>query len=506
MSQPGATAAATASSSVADDVLAAATRLVEQAPDDSTRADAQAIVERLRGPLRVAIAGRVKAGKSTLLNALVGERLAPTDAGECTRLVTAYRRGAGYEVTARMIDGTVRSLAFNRAGGALAIELGSATEADIDRLDVSWPTSSLETVTLIDTPGLESVHDENSRRTRDFLEADADGPGDADAVVYLMRHAHRSDVAFLDAFMDRSVTAASPVNAVAVLSRADEIGAGRLDAMASAARIADRYAADPQLRNLCATVVPLAGLIAETGLTLREDEAAALRTLAATDPAVLEQMLMSAEQFCEMSNSALTVEWRRDLLDRLGLFGVRLAVEEIRAGRATTAAQLGAVLVDVSGLQALRSLFRDHFAPRARVLQARSALLSLRALVRRLPAESATLAADIDRDLERIEASTTQFARIRALHLLGSGLVSFSSAADADEVRTILVADAPEDAFAGGTPQPVVSQESLRSAALTAITKWRTRAADPLADPTTVELCDTVVRCCESFYARTAAG
>ena len=41
-------------------------------------------------PLRVAIAGKVKAGKSTLLNALVGEEIAPTDAGECTRVVTWY--------------------------------------------------------------------------------------------------------------------------------------------------------------------------------------------------------------------------------------------------------------------------------------------------------------------------------------------------------------------------------------------------------------------------------
>ena len=56
--------------------------------------------ERLDGPLRVAIAGKVKAGKSTLLNALVGEKVAPTDASECTRVVTWYRNSHVYRVTA----------------------------------------------------------------------------------------------------------------------------------------------------------------------------------------------------------------------------------------------------------------------------------------------------------------------------------------------------------------------------------------------------------------------
>ena len=59
-------------------------------------------MRRLDEPLRVAIAGRVKAGKSTLLNALVGERLAATDAGECTRVVTWYRNALGYKVVAEL--------------------------------------------------------------------------------------------------------------------------------------------------------------------------------------------------------------------------------------------------------------------------------------------------------------------------------------------------------------------------------------------------------------------
>ncbi len=163
----------------------------------------------MQGPLQVAIAGRVKAGKSTLLNALVGERLAPTDAGECTRIVSWYRKGTGYQVSARLLDGRDQALAFKRNEGALDIELGSLTERDVRWIDVRWPASTLDTVTLIDTPGIASLNDENSRRTREFLEPEQGASGDADAVIYLMRHVHAADVAFLEAFMDRTVAAAS---------------------------------------------------------------------------------------------------------------------------------------------------------------------------------------------------------------------------------------------------------------------------------------------------------
>ena len=67
---------------VAEAVLELARTVETEAAGSMFATRAAAIRERLEGPLRVAIAGRVKAGKSTLLNALVGERLAPTDAGE----------------------------------------------------------------------------------------------------------------------------------------------------------------------------------------------------------------------------------------------------------------------------------------------------------------------------------------------------------------------------------------------------------------------------------------
>ena len=95
-----------------------------------------AIVARLDEPLRVAVAGKVKAGKSTLLNSLVGEALAPTDAGECTRIVTWYRNGLTYRAIIERRDGTSMPARFSRDTGALDVHLDGNDPDDVERLIV----------------------------------------------------------------------------------------------------------------------------------------------------------------------------------------------------------------------------------------------------------------------------------------------------------------------------------------------------------------------------------
>ncbi len=138
-------------------------RIADEAPRVARGTDQEAAVlvatRRLEEPLRVAIAGRVKAGKSTLLNALVGERLAATDAGECTRVVTWYRHALGYRVTADLRPTGSMELAFRRHDGALDIDLGGLAVESIERIEVGWPSQKLVDLTLIDTPGLGSATD-----------------------------------------------------------------------------------------------------------------------------------------------------------------------------------------------------------------------------------------------------------------------------------------------------------------------------------------------------------
>src|SRR3954468_5982914 len=225
-------------------------RAVVEISDPSLRTTLALARRRVDEPLRVAIAGKVKAGKSTLLNALVGEELAPTDAGECTRLVTWYLGGDTPRVTVHHRDGRRRQRPFTREAGALEIDLGAPVE-QIDHLEVSWPSSRLKDVTLIDTPGIASLSTETSNRASDLLESDDEKPPTVDAVLYLLRHTHATDVRFLEAFHDDELGRGTPMNAVGVLSRADEIGSCRMDALDIAARVAARYQHDRRIRRLC---------------------------------------------------------------------------------------------------------------------------------------------------------------------------------------------------------------------------------------------------------------
>ena len=487
--------------SAVDEVRAVCDQFAETLAGGELAVEVDAVRARIDGPLRVAIAGRVKAGKSTMLNALVGERVAPTDAGECTRVVTWYQEGLGYEVQAVLRGGAAAPLPFERANGALVLDLDGHAPADVERIDVRWPSSALRAVTLIDTPGLASLDDENSLRTREFLAFGDDRPSDADAVIYLVRHLHRRDTEFLSAFMDRSVTAASPVNAVVVLSRADEIGAGRLDAMESSSRIAERYATDPDLSRLSSAVVPVVGLLAETGQTFREDEMAALRTLSGTDPEELARMLLSVTTFTEPGSSDLTVELRRDLLDRLGIFGVRHAVAQLQVDPSMSAGAMAASLVALSGLDALRALIDGHFLPRAQVLKARSALTSLRSIASRLalldPAAASTLAAAV----ERCEASTLDFAHLRLSHLARVGEVRFGEE-ELLEVERLR------------TPGPVAERlglpaetgvDALRDEVVRRLERWRHRGADPMAGSALFEASETMARTYEAVFVEVGA-
>lgn len=454
---------------------------------------------RLVEPLRVAIAGKVKAGKSTVLNALVSDRLAPTDARECTKVLTWYRTGTTYRVSLHPSNGEPRPARFSRRDGSLDVDLDGIAVSDVGWLDVEWPSSTLDGMTLIDTPGIDSISTDLSARTHDFLISD-ERAHSADAVLYLMRHAHESDVRFLEAFHDQVVAQPAPVNSIGVLSRADEIGVGKPDSLQTAHRIAKRYSADPKLRRLVQTVVPLAGLLAETAVSLREDEFQRLRLLSELGSGRLEELLVSVDRFAGMAiEPEVTAAERAELLDRFGVFGVRLACHLIGRGEVTTSQQLATHLRRASGLEALRSVLQSHFADRSDVLRARSGLLTLERI---LHGASGRATRQLEIDLERLRSGVHEFAELRLLHALRTGQVELDESSTAAAERLLGAAGSLAHQRLGADDH--ASLEDLRSRAFGELGRWRRLAENPLLARDTVEAVQGLVRTCEGLIAAMA--
>lgn len=467
--------------------------------DPAAGAAVEAALERLEAPLRVAIAGKVKGGKSTLVNALVGEKLAPTDAGECTRIVTWYRQGTTYSVRAHSIGGEVVDVPFRRDGGAIEVlDFASLAAAEVDHLSVSWPSAALATLTLVDTPGLDSLSVDLGERTRAFLVPD-EAVTPADAVVFLMRHVHSRDMRILEAFHDDGMARATPVNAIGVLSRADEVGGGRLDSMESARRVAERYRGDASLRRLCQTVIPVAGLLAEAGTTLTEREFRALQVFAGMPRAEADALLLSADRFGRSDPSdPLPAEERRHLIERLGLFGVRLAVALLRGGAVSTSPEMAAELVRRSGLVDLRAALESQFSARADVLKARSALNVLDSVFRAWPSPAF---ARLAQDLERIFASAHELVEIRLLNAVRLGTAGFAESEVAGVERLLGLeggaATRRLDLPASAPP------EEIRHRALSELGRWQQRAESPMSTRDAVDAARVLVRTCEGILAGT---
>ncbi|MEV6770592.1 dynamin family protein [Nocardia sp. NPDC051030] len=490
------------------------------------RGQLEECARRLDEPLRVALAGQLKAGKSTLLNALVGQDIAPTDATECTRLVTWYRNGAAPRVSAYSGEGARADVVVRRGRGAeglsgahgltfdlSALRWNAGGPREVDHLEVEWPSAELEQTTIIDTPGISSLSRDVSARTSRLLTPGGSGAAlpSADAVLYLLRRLDHADVDFLErigagtgggthgeygapAGMAGMAGMSGPLGVIGVVSRADEIGAGRIDALHSARDVAARFAGELERTGLCQSVIPVAGLLAFAAATLRQREYAAFEALATVPVEDLSVAMLSADRFAR-PDLPLPVppELRAHLAARFGLFGIRLAVTLIRLGVRGSQA-LAAELGQRSGLEELRTVLDVQFAQRAGELKAHSALT---AVARIIVAHPGTAADALLPRVKTLLADVHGFAELRLLgHLRADELPL--PATDLTELHRLIGGTGVATHLRLGL-SPHTDLNTQRDAAMAAVHTWRARARHPLADQAMSHACLTAARSAEGL-------
>jgi replication fork clamp-binding protein CrfC len=124
------------------------------------------------GVFRLLVLGDMKRGKSTFLNALIGENLLPSDVNPCTAVLTVLRYGSEKKVTVHFNDGkTAQELDFPTFKYKYTIDPTEAKRLeqekkqafpDVDYAVVEYPLPLLEKgIEIVDSPGLNDTEARN---------------------------------------------------------------------------------------------------------------------------------------------------------------------------------------------------------------------------------------------------------------------------------------------------------------------------------------------------------
>jgi GTP-binding protein EngB required for normal cell division len=146
-------------------------RLAQELRAEPVAEEARELAARVsEGRFYVACVGQFKRGKSTLLNALVGDAVVPTGFIPVTAVPTVIRFGEAIHARVRMRDASWRDIAMTDLKEYVTEELNPENKKAVDGAEVFVPSPLLSSgMCFVDTPGLGSVFTGNTATTQAFI-------------------------------------------------------------------------------------------------------------------------------------------------------------------------------------------------------------------------------------------------------------------------------------------------------------------------------------------------
>ena len=131
-----------------------------------------AIITHTSEPLMLMVMGSFSTGKSSFINALVGEEIAAVEAKPTTAVVTKLCYGAQDKLLLHFRDGSIKPATpkeFNRMTAVNDEAQLNAIHEKLDYVERQMPIDILKQISIIDSPGLNDVAEKHSEATERFV-------------------------------------------------------------------------------------------------------------------------------------------------------------------------------------------------------------------------------------------------------------------------------------------------------------------------------------------------
>jgi hypothetical protein len=336
------------------------------------------LVEALESRFTVAIIGQLKAGKSTLLNALIGHDLAPTNVTETTATINWFRYGTG-EVSNRFRihwhDGSTEDRPLDQ----VSEWVGEHQNAMQTRaLDFFADSDFLKIANIVDTPGTRSVLENHEQATQGFLAEKLEAEtlhygGRADAIIYAINPvAREADQDLLRLIGERTrLPGASAYNSIAVMQKWEHL---EPDPLAEARKKCDRLRL--QLQGQVAEVIPVSGLLARLAMQLPTDTWQQIATLATDSTPDAVRYLLRADSYFieEQKEASLDRAARMQLRQQFPWPALRFALKFAQARQINDGRILQQAILEASGIERLKSVLQSRFFALAGLIKASTVL------------------------------------------------------------------------------------------------------------------------------------
>ncbi len=346
---------------------------------------------RLHQPCMLAVAGKVKAGKSSFLNALIGEELAKVGDLETTATINKFVYGtpadARYPVKVVWDDGTETFETLDFMDSLQGYDKETLSKASkISYLEYLIENPLLRELTLVDTPGTGAVIDEHQEVAEKFFnlrekhkKQTNQCTSEADAVVYLMGAvANVHDQGFLKDFKE-STESGMPLNAIGVLSKVD------IDVALLERRNEQAQYLGECLKNQLNTVIPVsAGLytVIKTKRNVFDKWQKTFKSI----PADTFNIMMKAEQLYLLPTySDIPIPIRKEMKQGIPWSIFRTIAKQLYVSDDLDSALKE--LEDIANIKEVERIIKDYFFNRSKTIRCARVLSDLQELCQRIQIE-----------------------------------------------------------------------------------------------------------------------